>query len=249
MIFKDAAGLPVDQTLDGGDSSMRAGFGSVAGLFDPAICVRYEVAPGQFVRHPTQAPSNNNPLNFTRDQLTPLAAGLSMTPAGQAAVRRGFWKAVLRLGFAQNIQRDKPGSWKLPWPHTFFKDSNPLPNTYPWPTVPPSLPGTYEVDSKPFDFADPLGPAIAWHLILAGRMWYLYWFGIIGVPLVILSIYGYEESGETENTQIIAQCFVQGKWALEWFKQVCPTWKTNLEAYWSSRNEIEYAQAIEKILE
>lgn len=62
MIYKDSNGFPVDQTMDGGDSAVRAGI--------LALCNhpqkygidynRYEVNfSGHFTRHPIQEPWNN----------------------------------------------------------------------------------------------------------------------------------------------------------------------------------------------
>ena len=77
MIDRDAAGFPVDETGDGGDSAMRHGMLCVFERVTqhPYTMLGYEVnESGWLKRHPTQEPWNN-PKNFTRDQLIPAITG------------------------------------------------------------------------------------------------------------------------------------------------------------------------------
>ncbi len=91
-------------------------------------------------------------------------------------------------------------------------------------------------------------PDQIWHLILCARLWPLYWFGLVGIPWLLLSIIGHSLSLHKEHNQIVSQCKVQGQWALALFKVFNPDWKEELRRYWGRRNEIEYADLIIKKL-
>jgi len=216
MIYRDASGFLVDETLDGGDSALRE---AIAFLFSEERDLRsfYE-RDGLLVRHPEQVPWNN-PLNMSRDNSVPIIAALPVE-----AVRRVFWRTVKRGFFAQNIERDYPGSRKYPWPHK-IKVGDPVDI------------GTWRV----FDYADPLMPDHIWHLIWCGRLWPLYWWAVIGVPWMVVSMWLHAHSSHKEHNQIICMCVRQGQWAVRLFKWLTPTWKQDLLEYWGSRNEVEYA--------
>jgi hypothetical protein len=298
MIYQDEFGFPVDQTGDGGDSAVRAGilslFGNAPSKHLPTLTsgdsstgnsgsyleasnerIRIEAYEnnGVCVRcpSPTQSPWNS-PLNFSRDQLIPLASGL---PA--AAARRVFWSHAKRLFFCQNIERDKPGSRKHLWPHQFWKDSNPTTKTIrmqpQWRKLgmernfhhqqdDETKPKTqinrndqkenqssadrqnHQIEERWFDYRDILMPDHIWHLILCAKLWPLYWFGLLGIPWLALSILGHRLSRHREHNQLICQCKVQGHWAIKLFQKLNPTWKEDLKNYWNSRNEPEYAELI-----
>lgn len=226
MIYKDAFGFPVDQTGDAGDSAVRAG---ILKLFDRSakIPINLYEQNGFCVRHPNQAPWSS-PDNFSRDQLIPLAAALPQT-----AARRVFWAHAKRFFFCQNIERDWPGSRKFLWPHRYWKDSNP---------------NSGITEKRWTNYRDILMPDQIWHLILCARLWPLYWFGLVGIPWLLLSIIGHSLSLHKEHNQIVSQCKVQGQWALALFKVFNPDWKEELRRYWGRRNEIEYADLIIKKL-
>lgn len=96
---------------DGGDSAMRTGILAWAGSHQDELNLgKFEIKPGLFVRHPTQAPWNN-PNNFTRDQLVCYVAGCFA--AGYSGIcERAFITAVHRRLRAQNTEADVPGSTK-----------------------------------------------------------------------------------------------------------------------------------------
>lgn len=114
MIFKD--NLPVDTgATDAMDSARLAGLMATFDFpgFDKSLLTQYLVEKdGQLmaVRHPGEEPSNN-PLNFTRDQLMCLAAGLSK--AGYYSLcKRLLEAAEARGNRAQNTEYDKIGTKK-----------------------------------------------------------------------------------------------------------------------------------------
>ncbi len=109
MIF-DAQGLPRDTgATDFMDSCRLAG---LMVLVEDSRAPKMEayMINGMGVRHPIEAPSNN-PLNFTRDQMMILAAGLAKQGRQDLALQlyRGAQKRWCR---AQNIESDVPGSSK-----------------------------------------------------------------------------------------------------------------------------------------
>lgn len=120
MIFQN--GLPVDKgATDAMDSARLAGVMATFDYpnFDKSLLIQYLVEKdGQLmaVRHPVEGGKederpSNNPLNFTRDQLMCLAAGLSK--AGYyAQCKRLLEAAEARGNRAQNTEADFPGTKK-----------------------------------------------------------------------------------------------------------------------------------------
>ena len=129
------------------------------------------------VRHPTQVP-HNNPKNFTIDQAVPWVACAS--PEAVAWYFKKHW------AFAPNIERDFPGSIKLPYPHEYFEDSrvgtyidtktNPL--KFNWRKLKfggelwSNLPS--KVIKKAFDFRDPVQPNFFGLMVMRSKMRWLY---------------------------------------------------------------------------
>ena len=111
--MKGPVGEILDQTGDGGDSCnftcTREFFTGSFGHWDLFI------GCGGPVRHPADKPWDN-PKNFTIDQAVPLIA-----------VAHPGWVKYFYFPkhwlFAPNTERDQPGSKKMKWPHSFFKDS------------------------------------------------------------------------------------------------------------------------------
>lgn len=224
MIYYDGYHFPVDQTFDGGDSALRA---ALLHLFlgPRDLRVMYE-DDGWLVRHPVAEPWWN-PLNMSRDNSIPLIAALP-----PEAVRRVFWRFAKRGFLGQNWQRDWPGSWKYPWPHKIAVGD-------------PKDIGTWRL----FDGPDIYTPDHAWHMITCGRIWWLYWFAVIGIPWMVVSMYLHSLSSHREHNQIICMAYRQGPWAVRLFKWLVPAWKQDLLEYWGSRNEIEYYEMIAARLE
>ena len=204
MIYLDDSGYPLSQGLDGGDSAVRAGILVMTNPETPLSLIPYE-NKGLLTRHPEQFPWNN-PNNFTRDQLIPMLAGLyARSQTGyflseyyQALIKRVFKTHAKRLFFSQSIERDKPGSTKRLWPHDFYKDSNPVSTTYPCKlnlktlssfekTIPVKFDmdgNDYPVESRVFDYRDPLLPNHMWCLIKTSKTYCLYPLALIGIPFL-----------------------------------------------------------------
>ena len=111
-------GFPRDNgATDFGDSSRLAGVMALVNHPDtPDLSLYVIEKDGQSlgVRFPLEDlfnPGSNNPLNFTRDQLLPLMAGLHKQ--GQQNVNKRLLDGIVSRGWrAQNIERWEPGSEK-----------------------------------------------------------------------------------------------------------------------------------------
>ena len=223
MISTDRYGI-VDNNGDCGDSANRS---SLWVQFENASAFDLSefVFDGICVRHPVQIPWNNY-KNFSRDQLIPLVSGLAVQ-GKYYLIEDIFFRTAARLFFAQNIERDYPGSVKLPWPHEFWNDKG--------------MP-----EKRAFDFADPIFPDVIWHMVLCGRIWPMYWFAPLGFMWFILSLVVYCRWNDGDDDgQIISQCAAHGKWALRAYRFLRPRWEQRLWAYWRiRRNQIEIYAAI-----
>lgn len=123
MIKRDEIGIIMqhdiftpENRLDGGDSAMRTGLMAVCGSQEDKQLVHMFEQVGLGMRHPYQSPWNNV-WNFTRDQLTCLAAGLSAASllTTSAACKRLYESHRDRGWRAQNREKDAPGTTKK-WP-------------------------------------------------------------------------------------------------------------------------------------
>lgn len=226
MVFTDADGFPINSTKDGMDSSMRMGIMILTGMNYACVPRAYEISPGLLTRHPKHFPSNN-PYNFTRDQLLPLIAGFNYL-GNNRIIGRVLFKTLKRGCFAQNFERDIPGTRKYPWPHYFTNDR-----------------GVQEFSWG--DFADPIFPSAIGAMILGSKAWSFYWMLPVCYLFHILSILGSISHGEVN--QIISECSFYGKWSFKLFAKVNPDWKKRNHEYWYNRNEGEYADSIEKYVE
>lgn len=223
--------FPLDHTGDGGDSTVRAGILMMCGEASPEMldCLhRYEITPGVFVRHPDQHPWCN-PNNWTRDQMLPYTAGLFAIGEYQP-IRRFFYQRMKSFFFMQNFERDHVGTTKYPWPH-FYKDE--------W----------GHTRFRFFDYADPLLPHHIWHLIIAGRIWWFYWFAPIGYLFLLIDLVVHSISPWTwEENQMIALCYVQGRPWLLLYRLICNGWRSRNTAYWTKRRQPEYAIMLERLV-
>jgi hypothetical protein len=232
MIYQDEHGFLVNERLDGMDSCFRAGITATFSdevnfmLFDDDI--QLYVKDGICVRHPLQVPANN-PKNFSKDQLIPLMSGLYKTRHVEIN-RKIFWKMLRRGFFAQNFERDLPGTTKYPWPHK-MKNGDPVDN------------GKWRM----FDFADPL-------------FWphYMYFFAkvcryrtlelLFKVPgeltLLLICFASRYESRENETNQLLCMLKTLGHPWPDIYNRLNPMWFENVKNYWHKRNEHEYADRI-----
>lgn len=150
----DQYGLIVDKNGDGGDS---CNFTSCA-LYLGVPGINWTTSRKLFwnggmpVRHPFQKPWDN-PLNFTRDQ-----AVLLMRILDPHQIKT-FLDRNPR--FFPNIERDAPGSKKLPYPHRNWKDSRPYAESYPfWQSVkkPEIVDPSWEIEFSWGNYADIMTP-------------------------------------------------------------------------------------------
>lgn len=110
MIF-DATGLPRDVgATDMMDSARIAGMLAIINHLKTPPLSRYIISDNLGVRHPYEYPSNN-PLNFTRDQLLCLVAGL-YKQSDTSSCKKLYEAAKFRGWRAQNTESDVPGSVK-----------------------------------------------------------------------------------------------------------------------------------------
>jgi hypothetical protein len=230
MIRFDDKGYPVEARYDGGDSAVRIGLLALCGKETNIDKVEsYEVTPGMLVRHPIQYPWNN-PKNFSRDQLMCYLAGIDKLELRDLA-KRIFWSRAKSLFFAQNIERDVPGSTKYPYRHCFARMED----------------GVEEC--RNFDFADPLMPNNVWAMIKAARIYWLYPFALIGIPFFVLTLVIHSLGNHYEENQLISECAINGKWAIILFNLINKKWKDVSFKYWSDRDEIEYHNMLVELLD
>jgi hypothetical protein len=229
MLYKDKYGYPVEARYDGGDSAVRIGILALCEKEnDTKKMSSYEVEPGMLTRHPTQFPWNN-PKNYSRDQLMCFLAGLNKLQMTDLA-KRVFWSRFKSFFFAQNIERDVPGSRKYPWPHCFNRMEDGL------------------EECRKFDFADPLLPNHIWAMIKTAKIYWLYWFAPIGVMFYILTLIGHSLGKHYEENQLICESSINGKWALWLYKLINKKWESVSFKYWEDRGEIEYHDMLKKFL-
>lgn len=220
MLLKDNLGLILDNTGDAGDSCNRTGL-YYGFSKDPYNKLNYFVNyNGICVRHPIQVPWNN-PNNFSRDQLIPLIYGLSKDISKIGTIRNIFWASAKRFFFAQNFERDYPGTKKYPWPHKM--QGGDMAENGKW---------------RMFDFADPLFPDTILHMIICGKLYYLYWFYLIGLPWFIASLYVHCNfyKGDDEG-QTISLCAAHGSWALRLYRKWRIDYRDRLWQYWTVRRD------------
>lgn len=262
MIFFDDNGLPSDETLDVGDSAVRISILTAISVF-PLMFIdllTYEIEPGTWVRHPKHK-TWSNPKNFTRDQLLMIVWALHK--AGEyKAIRRIFWSRFKAfpwflglITFAQSVERDVPGSKKMLWPHSNWKDSIPTNDTFPmkwsWKRFKfePIIETFVSVDNKVWeaehklgDWADPLLPNHTGMMILGGKMWWFYWWIPFAYVFHFIALKLHSSSDHYEENQMIAECDIFNTYPLlcEWK----PHWIENSFLYWADRNEIEYHDSL-----
>lgn len=208
MIYTDYLGYPTDRTGDGGDSAVRNGVFHLVGSNLAMDFEAYHQGNGNLSRHPTQLPWNN-PKNFTRDQLMMAIPGLS-----QSLARKVLLGVVKRFGFAQNFERDEPGTTKYPWPHKVDDE---------W---------------RAFDFADPLLPNHWGALIIQSKLYFLYPLLLLSYIFHLITLYTHAKGSHHEENQMIAESYVYG--TLKLYTKWKPHWVHVSEEYWRRRNEVEY---------
>lgn len=204
----------MSESGDGGDSARAHG---IVDCFDHYLLQWKNHGAGKFVldsglavRHPTQAPWNN-PLNFSRDQLMCLVAGLSVNAALMLlnTHKKRFW-------FCQNIERDWPGTRKRPYPH--------------------KMTGGDPVDEgkwRMFDYADPLLPHHVLHLYRCAKIKPPLFIKVFGTILFWLSIRFVSKKIDSEQNQL--QCMVKtaGQYWIDLYKKCNPMWKLQTKYYWN----------------
>lgn len=210
MIFRDSFGLPVDETMDGGDTTVRAGILAMCSQ-DRSLMMCYK-SDSLMRRNPFDSPWDN-PYNFSRDQLLPTLAGLKAL-GRKDVIRKLFYSHAKRLFLCQNFDRDWPGSTKYPWPH--------------------------KVDGKwrLFDFADPLLPNQIGCMIKAGEIKSFYWLTPLTYLFHYISLFGHSIGNHYEENQMIAECYLLG--TLKAYVKWKPRWIEVSAKYWLDRNEVEY---------
>jgi hypothetical protein len=221
MIYTNKSGYPssVNDTMD---SAVRISIIQLSNDGEVPLLSNYE-KNGLLVRCPEDAPANN-PKNCTRDQLIMLIAAFSHVD-NRPVCKRVLLSTIKRLLFAQNTERDKPGSTKYPWPHSFWKDSEP--NTV--------------REYKYFDCADIMGPQHVGGLIIAARYYLLYPLLPICVLFVLIELLFPSKDLDKEQNQLIALASIYGKWAIRLYVNRNKVYEVQLARYWKARNEFEYA--------
>lgn len=240
MLFRDSRGYLSAESLDGGDSSVRAGLNSIF-TGQPDKILDYVDGQGLCVRNPWQVPWNN-PNNFTKDQLKCLVAGL--VAIGRHDICEKIYLAhVKRNRFCQNSERDFVGSTKMKWPHAFYKDSNPDTTTaamkwrwskFKFEVDDSKLDVSKVIETKMFDSADYMLPNDMEFLRVAA-------YGNpsgIGFWWHHQAIKSHANSNHNEESQMFSECFVFG--TLKEYFETNHQFDERSFKYWSDRNEIFY---------
>lgn len=248
MIKLDQDGIPTDViSQDYMDSAVRAGILKITN-HDKAPYLKYYVLNnGEFIRGPKTSKATN-PKNFTRDQMLCLVAGLSTNAEYHEDIRTNLYNRIKSFFFAQNTERDEPGSTKYQKTHYFYKDS--IPDTTTVFDQADIKPDIGIVRHKSFDGPDILMPQHIWHMIKASKTYWLYHFSLIGIPCYLLDLVVHSlSSSKFEENQHICMAYVQGKWAMKLYKVLNRNWKQVSMKYWLDRNEIEYHDALLEMME
>lgn len=220
MIYFDSHAFPCDQTGDGGDSAVRAGILKMAkSTFSQGFnLLDYQVRDGVFVRHPFSEPWNNE-NNLTWDNKLMLFAGFKALGL-KCVIREAFKQSAKRFFFGQNIERDKVGSRKFPYPHEFINDKG-------------------QTEKRLFDFRDPeFIPNRIGVYILGGEIMLLYPLLILAYPWHLAIMLGHVLGPHNKENQMIAECDFYG--TLPIYRKLKPTWEQVSFKYWNERSEKEY---------
>lgn len=239
MIFIGDNNFPVESRGDGGDSAVRAGLLTLCNhAQSKSIDLKaYEKMPGFFCRHPIQYPWDNV-HNYSRDQASCFMAGLTRLSRDswfpddkktyQKMIERYFYARMKSFFFCQNFERDRPGSTKYPWKHTFINDKN-------------------KVETRAFDFADPMFPNHIGALILGARLYAFYILVPFCLLVHILLLLIHSKTSDFEENQMIGECSVYR--TLWIYKRVHKKWKEISHKYWSERGEVEYHYMLVDLVE
>lgn len=237
MIYRNKNGYPasVDDTMD---SAVRISILNLADdcSFEDKVRLSNYERNGMLMRCPEGSPADNV-NNSTLDQARMLIM-IFYVRGYRDKLRRIWWAYFKRGFFGQNIERDKPGSKKYPWPHWFYKDSEPTSTTWSFYDKGGPSQTLNSIEYKSFDWRDPSGPDFWWVLTFAAKMYWFYPVAIIGYPLHLLRL---KRKREGEFNQTIADCIVLGT-----CKKLHKAWNPENFDYWAKRNEIEYAQIMQK---
>lgn len=220
MIYRFMGHLS-NEMFDLMDSAVRA---SVKTVFsgDPESIQDY-VVDGKGLRSPVGDSRQTNPSNVTKDQLVCLLA--ACYKLGRTDLSRNLLIQSLKRGFfAQNTDRDVPGSQKYPWPHYVREDD-----------------GTMKL--RLFDWADPMQwpHIIGAYLVAAGAPALGH---LIGGWFLALIIVGERFLPSKEHNQLQCLLSIYGPAYIRLYTRVVPQWRSTTRLYWDSRNEPEYAEWI-----
>jgi len=214
----DQDGLILDPTGDGGDSCHLTGLHIMATKQQPIRALSF-VKNGLGVRHPTQEVWNYHG-NFTRDQLSVLVGALVVCGA-RSSLRDILKQTLKRLCFAQNFERDCPGTRKYPWPHRARRCKG-------WDEFEKT-----QGHWKLLDFADPLFP----HYVLAMAAGvYPVWkpfFRAMAMPFFVMDALTYRWSKNDDQGAKLACAYVLDFGPL--YKRLVPDWDKRIDQYFKPR--------------
>lgn len=256
--YYDDLGLIVTADGDGGDSAHLVALDIQATSLNPARAKLFLI-DGKVVRHPrpaipngwgiTKVPPWDNPSNGTRDQMSGIVGCLA-AHGYKKECRKLFWDTLLRLGFAQNFERDAKGTTKFPWPHYAHRQMGNPAKKYPayqgWPQwlvkfARPILKTLRIVKQENdgawvwFDFADPLWLAPHYILAMAAGGWPKLKpvLKVLAAPFFFLDAMTYKYSQNDDMGAILGCAYAFG-W-IGWFKKLVPNWEAKCIAYFNPR--------------
>lgn len=265
MKYYDDLGLIVTADNDSGDSSQFTACDIAATGFNPAR-IKLFLDKGEGMRHPRPSiPNNwgidfvppwNNKKNFTRDQLSPVVA-ICAVYGYQKECREIFWKTFKRLFFAQNIERDAPGTVKYPFPHYAHRQmGNPalkVPAYQGWPEwivkiMRPIFKKIGIVRQETggrwvaFDFADPLFPHYILAMLAGGWPRLKPLARALALPFFVLDALTYRWSDNDDQQAIVLNAYALDYLGL--YKRLVPNWEAKCVAYFNPRGFEELGKEV-----
>jgi hypothetical protein len=159
-----------------------------------------------------------------------------------------FWQTAKRLFFAQNIERDAPGTTKFPWPHYAHRMmDNPrtkAPAFQGWPKALASIArpvlltlGIVKQETGGdwvwFDFVDPMFPHYILCMLAGGWPRLRTLARALAFPFFVLDALTYRWSDNDDAGAIIGSAYGLG--LVSWYKKIVPNWEQKCDAYFYPR--------------
>lgn len=250
MILRDSYGLLVSEN-DSMDSAHFTSLAVLAGVQEPWKASLFVTDDEwKVVRHPYDKKSNNW-KNATRDQMMPTIAALNKNGKHKVC-RKIFWDTIKRFCFAQNTERDLPGSKKLFYPHWHWKDSKPELYSLPfWHYSKISLlkriaalfeTKKYTLIFKWLDGPDPLFPHYIFMMLAAGWPKHKTIARVLAFPWFVGECLIYRFGSNDDQGALISCAHTLS--FLKLYKRLVPNWEAKCDSYFNPRGLAKLGEAV-----